>query len=138
MYTLGVRLVEELCLYVRLPANLSGKRVLDIGALNRCCSFECERRGAEEVVAYSLEDPEENGFNRLKELLGPNLTVVIESFQSAGFDCEHLQFFRDRTTFSARINDTRLARLLVHCSEASRFDRDIVGLSSTFTEASGA
>src|SRR5438105_15509393 len=70
----GVRLpgrnsVEELRERVQLPANLTGKRVLDIGAWNGAFSFECERCGASEVVAFSLENPETSGFNRLKSLL---------------------------------------------------------------------
>ncbi len=36
---------------VRLPADLSGKSVLDIGAWDGFFSFECERRGARRVVA---------------------------------------------------------------------------------------
>jgi tRNA (mo5U34)-methyltransferase len=36
---------------IRLPADLSGKSVLDIGAWDGFFSFECERRGARRVVA---------------------------------------------------------------------------------------
>ena len=36
---------------VHLPADLSGKSVLDIGAWDGFFSFECERRGARRVVA---------------------------------------------------------------------------------------
>lgn len=53
---------------VGFPADLTGKRVLDIGAWNGCASFECERRGAREVVALSLEHPD-SGFNQLKDVL---------------------------------------------------------------------
>jgi tRNA (mo5U34)-methyltransferase len=51
-----------------VPSDLSGKRVLDIGAWNGCTSFECERRGAREVVALTLESPDD-GFNQLKAVL---------------------------------------------------------------------
>jgi tRNA (mo5U34)-methyltransferase len=68
--------VEQLCDLVQLPADLSGKRVLDVGAWNGCFSFECERRGAREVVAVSLEDPVETGFDRLKRLLGSRVRYV--------------------------------------------------------------
>ena len=51
-------------------------RVLDIGAWNGCFSFECERRGAAEVVAYSLEDPDVSGFNRLKNALNSKVQYV--------------------------------------------------------------
>jgi tRNA (mo5U34)-methyltransferase len=43
--------------------------VLDVGAWNGCVSFECERRGAAEVVALSLEDPATTGFDRLSSVL---------------------------------------------------------------------
>jgi tRNA (mo5U34)-methyltransferase len=74
--TPGRNSVSRLCDRVQLPADLSGKRVLDIGAWNGCYSFECERRGASEVVAYGLENPEVAGFNRLKALLGSRVRYV--------------------------------------------------------------
>jgi tRNA (mo5U34)-methyltransferase len=39
-----------------LPADLSGKRALDVGAMDGFFAFELERRGAE-VVALDLNDP---------------------------------------------------------------------------------
>jgi len=39
-------------------------------------SFECEQRGAGEVIAYSLENPDVTGFNRLKALLGSRVRYV--------------------------------------------------------------
>jgi tRNA (mo5U34)-methyltransferase len=68
--------VEHLCDLVQLPADLTGKRVLDVGAWNGCFSFECERRGAAEVVAVSLEDPAETGFDRLHRQLGSRVRYV--------------------------------------------------------------
>jgi tRNA (mo5U34)-methyltransferase len=80
----GVRLpgrnsVEELSERIQLPSDLMGKRVLDIGAWNGAFSFECERRGASEIVAFSLENPETSGFNRLKSLLGSKVKYVTGS-----------------------------------------------------------
>ena len=66
--TPGRRSVSLVCAKADIPRDLSGKRVLDIGAWHGCFSFECERRGASEVVAYSLENPEVTGFRRLKAL----------------------------------------------------------------------
>ncbi len=43
--------------YLQLPADLTGKRVLDIGCWDGFYSFECERRGAE-VVAVDCWRPE--------------------------------------------------------------------------------
>jgi tRNA (mo5U34)-methyltransferase len=74
--TPGLNSVQQLCGRVRLPVDLTGRRVLDIGAWNGGYSFECERRGAAEVVAYSLENPDVTGFNRLKALLGSRVRYV--------------------------------------------------------------
>jgi tRNA (mo5U34)-methyltransferase len=59
-----------------VPHDLTGKRVLDIGAWNCCTSFECERRGAAEVIALTLESPNA-GFNQLKDLLQSTRTKFV-------------------------------------------------------------
>jgi len=82
VHTPGRRPVSRICAKTRLPADLTGKRVLDVGAWNGAFSFECERRGASEVVAYSLENPEVTGFARLKELLGSRVKYVQGSVYS--------------------------------------------------------
>jgi len=46
---------EERC---GLPADLTGRRCLDIGTMDGFWAFTMERRGAAEVVAVDLEDPE--------------------------------------------------------------------------------
>ena len=74
--TPGHNPVEEVGNYTEIPADLSGKRVLDVGAWNGCFSFECERRGASEIVAFSLESPEQTGFTRLKSLLNSKVIYV--------------------------------------------------------------
>jgi tRNA (mo5U34)-methyltransferase len=74
--TPGRRPVSMICAKVQLPRDLAGKRVLDVGAWNGCFSFECERRGASEVIAYGLENPDVAGFNRLKELLSSRVKYV--------------------------------------------------------------
>lgn len=43
---------------VPLPASLEGKRCLDVGTWDGFWAFEMERRGASEVVAIDLDDPE--------------------------------------------------------------------------------
>jgi tRNA (mo5U34)-methyltransferase len=82
VWTPGRNPVSHLCEYAQLPTDLSGKRVLDIGAWNGCFSFECERRGAREVIAYSLENPDVIGFNRLKAVLGSKVEYVQGSVYS--------------------------------------------------------
>jgi len=42
---------------VPLPADLAGRRVLDVGTWDGFWAFELERRGAAEVIAIDLEDP---------------------------------------------------------------------------------
>lgn len=42
-----------------LPADLGGKRCLDIGTMDGFWAFAMERRGAASVVAVDLDDPEE-------------------------------------------------------------------------------
>jgi tRNA (mo5U34)-methyltransferase len=79
VYTPGVNPVLELCDWAELPRDLTGRRVLDIGPWNGCFSFECERRGAAEVVACGLENPQLSGFTRLKDLLGSRVEYVQES-----------------------------------------------------------
>jgi tRNA (mo5U34)-methyltransferase len=86
VYLPGRNDVAELLDYVGLPADLTGKRVLDIGAWNGGFSFECERRGAAEVVAFSLENPDTSGFNRLKAALGSKVTYVLDSVYNLDVD----------------------------------------------------
>ena len=43
---------------IPFPPSLEGKRCLDVGTFNGFWAFEMERRGAEEVVAIDLLDPE--------------------------------------------------------------------------------
>lgn len=77
--TPGLNQIAQICDWAKVPKDLTGKRVLDIGALHGCASFECERRGASEVVALSLEDPEWIGFNRLKAVLHSSVRYVQSS-----------------------------------------------------------
>ena len=50
------------------PQRIDGARVLDIGGWNGCFAFECERRGASEVVM--LEPNPDTGFELTKAFLG--------------------------------------------------------------------
>jgi hypothetical protein len=55
---------------LRIPRDLTGMRVLDIGPWNGFFSFECARRGATEVVSLGLADPDKiTGYNKTKNLL---------------------------------------------------------------------
>src|ERR1700691_6330540 len=57
-----------------IPENLSGKRVLDIGAWDGWFSFELERRGAE-VVA--LDSTDQTRFFAARELMGSKVEHVV-------------------------------------------------------------
>lgn len=70
VFTPGHNDVAALCDRLGLPADLTGTRVLDIGAWNGCLSFECERRGAREVLALGPERPSHSGFYRLRDAVG--------------------------------------------------------------------
>jgi tRNA (mo5U34)-methyltransferase len=77
VYTPGINSIADLCRDLQLPEDLSGKRVLDIGAWSGCLSFECERRGAREVIAVEPMDPVATGFYRLREALGSTRTHFV-------------------------------------------------------------
>ena len=47
------------CARVPLPASLEGRRCLDIGTADGFWAFEMERRGAAEVVALDIDDPDD-------------------------------------------------------------------------------
>lgn len=70
IFTPGGNDVAQIMDWAGVPASLTGKRVLDIGAWNGCCSFECERRGAAEVIAIGPENPDHAGFTDMKQFLG--------------------------------------------------------------------
>ena len=50
---------REMVGHYMLPTNLSGMRCLDVGTMDGFWAFEMEKRGAAEVVAVDLEDPED-------------------------------------------------------------------------------
>jgi tRNA (mo5U34)-methyltransferase len=72
IFTPGRNSVETMLGNSEVPVDLSGKRVLDVGTFNGCCAFECERRGASEVVALDLQTPDELGFSVLNAAVRSN------------------------------------------------------------------
>jgi tRNA (mo5U34)-methyltransferase len=77
IFTPGVNPIAEMCDNLNLPRDLSGKRVLDIGAWNGCVSFECERRGAREVIALGPENPQDTGFYKIRAAIGSTKTSYV-------------------------------------------------------------
>lgn len=61
-----------------LPDDLSGKRVLDIGARDGFFSFEAERRGAD-VLALDFMPPERTGFGVGAKLRGSSVEYRVDN-----------------------------------------------------------
>jgi tRNA (mo5U34)-methyltransferase len=77
--TPGARDSRGLLNALDLPRDMSGLRVLDIGARDGFFSFECERRGASETVAIDYIPAEQTGFLVAKQILGSKLTLKHEN-----------------------------------------------------------
>jgi tRNA (mo5U34)-methyltransferase len=73
--TPGVNDSQMILAALELPERLDGMRVLDIGARDGFFSFECERRGAAEVIAIDYLNPEETGFPIARELVGSKVQL---------------------------------------------------------------
>ena len=70
------RRFERRLKFLQIPADLTGKSVLDIGAWDGFFSFECERRGAKRVLAidtFSWDRYGKDGFLLARELLNSNV-----------------------------------------------------------------
>jgi tRNA (mo5U34)-methyltransferase len=76
VWTPGVSPIPWLCHMAELPADLSGRTVLDIGTTNAGTAFEVERRGAARVVAVDIFDPDQFGVRTLTEFLGSKVEYV--------------------------------------------------------------
>ena len=77
-----------------IPADLSGKTVLDIGAWDGLFSFEALKRGAKKVVAIDvpLEDGGNwggtDGFKLAQEILGTDVDYQLGNIETLGFEDE--------------------------------------------------
>jgi tRNA (mo5U34)-methyltransferase len=77
------RTVVDRCL---LPDDLSGMRCLDVGTMDGFWGFELERRGAEEVVATDVADPDELDWPpRWRERIDP----VLDAGKEERFELAH-------------------------------------------------
>jgi tRNA (mo5U34)-methyltransferase len=65
-----------------LPADLTGKRVLDVGTLDGVMAFAAEARGAD-VTALDIQDPNRTAFNTAKGILGSRVRYVQGSVYDA-------------------------------------------------------
>ena len=76
--TPGVHDPAPLLERLHLPDDLSGKRVLDVGARDGFFSFEAERRGAE-VLALDFMPPDRTGFGVAAELRGSKVDYKVDN-----------------------------------------------------------
>jgi tRNA (mo5U34)-methyltransferase len=76
--TPGVNDSQGALAQLELPGDMTGQRVLDIGASDGFFSFECERRGAE-VLAIDYMPPEATGFAVARRLLGSLVEHRLEN-----------------------------------------------------------
>ena len=74
IFTPGINPIQDICELMQLPADLTGRRVLDIGSANGCMSLECERRGAAEVIGLTPSDDWDWGHHQLREAVGATKT----------------------------------------------------------------
>lgn len=82
VWTPGLQDTQTVLQQIDMPENLSGMRVLDVGARDGFFTFEAERRGAREVIALDNESPHRTGFAIAAELLGSRATYVTENVYS--------------------------------------------------------
>lgn len=62
-----------------VPADLTGFSVLDIGTTNGAAAFECEKRGAREVVGVDICPPDVFGFDSLATYLKSDVKFLQSS-----------------------------------------------------------
>lgn len=79
VWTPGVADTLDLMARARMPEDMSGLTVLDVGTSNGALAFEAERRGASRVVAVDLYEPTWFGFSTLAEHFGSKASFVRAS-----------------------------------------------------------
>jgi len=84
VYTPGGNDVGWLAQTARLPEDLSGKTVLDIGTTNGGAAFEAERRGARSVVATDIVPASWFGFDQIRDFLGSDVEFAQLSVYELG------------------------------------------------------
>ncbi len=82
VWTPGLQDTPSVLSQIGMPEDLSGMRVLDLGARDGFFTFEAERRGAREVIALDNESPHNTGFAIAAELLNSKATYVTENVYS--------------------------------------------------------
>jgi tRNA (mo5U34)-methyltransferase len=62
-----------------VPRDLTGLTVLDVGTTNGAAAFECEKRGAKEVVAVDICQPDVFGFDAMAKYLQSDVQFLHSS-----------------------------------------------------------
>ncbi len=104
---------------IPLPRSLTGKRCLDVGTRDGFWAFEMERRGAAEVVAIDLDDPEELDFPEPRPELAPATRESLERRESA-FHIAH-------RALGSNVERRDLSVYDLSPAEAGRFDFAFIG-----------
>ena len=79
VFTPGINDSDTVLAGLELPQDLSGARVLDIGARDGFFSLICEQRGAQRVVAVDHQDVNKTGFPILQEIFDSRVEYVTEN-----------------------------------------------------------
>ena len=74
--TPGAANIEWLIQRVGLPLSLEGRTFLDVGTTNGGAAFIAEARGADRVVAVDIYDPDNFGFDTLRDAVGSRAEFV--------------------------------------------------------------
>jgi SAM-dependent methyltransferase len=85
VYTPGLNDIEWLLALAELPADLSGRTVLDVRTTNGGAAFELRRRGAERVLATDIVDEHWFGFAELRSFLGYEVGFQRTSIYESDF-----------------------------------------------------
>jgi tRNA (mo5U34)-methyltransferase len=76
IFTPAIQQTQDLLAAIDLPEDLSGLRVLDLGARDGFFSFECEKRGATEVIAVDYSPVELTGFGVASKILNSKVKWI--------------------------------------------------------------
>ncbi len=104
---------------IPLPSSLAGKRCLDVGTRDGFWAFEMERRGAEEVIATDLDDPEALDFPEPRSKLTQATREALARRDSA-FHIAH-------RAFGSRVERRDLSVYDLSPGKVGRFDFAFIG-----------
>lgn len=101
-----------------LPTDLTGMRCLDVGTMDGFWAFEMERRGAAEVVATDIEDPDELDWPPAERA---RVEPVLDATKQTRFELVHEAFgsrVERRLTSVYRLDPDELGQFdLVYCGD---------------------